>query len=408
MTDEQPIEPKPKRKRKEHRRGQGSGSVYQRASDGRWIAVLDLGWVDGKRKRKYYSAPTEREATNKLNRALGDLARGKIIPTDSQTVGEFLDYWLEHVAKPSVRPKTYNGYADVVRLHLKPTLGKIKLEKLTPQHVNKLINDKSKTDLSPTMVAYIRSVLRNALNQAMRWELVVRNAAAMVSLPKKKSDFEPKPLSREDAEAFLKKTIKNRDEALYSVALTMGLRQGETLGLRWSDIDLDNGMLNVRVQLQWTDDKPSKPILVEPKTKRSIRTLKMPPPVVDDLKAHRRRQLEEQLLAGDRWQGKTWNLVFPTSIGTPYHNSNLRNRYKALLKKAGLDERRYHDLRHSCASFLVAKGVHPRVVMDYLGHADIGPAMNIYSHVNLDSLGEAADTMTDILAAKTSASDALG
>jgi integrase len=408
MTDEQPIEQKPKKKQKGHRRGQGSGSVYQRDSDDRWISYIDLGWVDGKRKRKYFSGHTEKEVTEKLNRALGDQARGKVIPTDSQTVGQFLGYWLEHVAAPSVRPKTLDGYRDVVRIHLIPAIGKVKLEKLSPQHVNKLINDKMKTDLSPTMVAYIRSVLRNALNQALQWELVTRNAAAMVKMPRTVKTFAANPLSEKDAQAFLKQTIGNRDEALYAVALALGLRQGEVLGLKWTDVDLDAGQLHIRRQLQWTTDKPMKPVLVEPKTARSTRTLAMPPAIIADLKAHRRRQLEEQLLAGDRWEGKAWCLVFPTSIGTPYHNSNLRNRFKAILKKAGLEERRYHDLRHSCASFLVAKGVHPRVVMEYMGHAGIEPAMQIYSHVHKDSLQDAANTMNDLLGSKTELSDALG
>jgi integrase len=240
------------------------------------------------------------------------------------------------------------------------------------------------------------------------WELVTRNAAALVKPPKAKRTFKAKPLTKEEAERFLQQTISNRDEALYSVALSLGLRQGEALGLRWSDIDLEQGVLHVRHQLQWTTDKPSRPALVEPKTSRSVRTLTMPPTVIADLKAHRRRQLEEQLLAGGRWQGQQWDLVFPTSIGTPYHHVNLLNRFEALLRKAGLEERRYHDPRHSCASFLVAKGVHPRVVMQYLGHADFTTSMKIYSHVELDSIKEATDAMDDLFDLKTAAREPLG
>lgn len=152
------------------------------------------------------------------------------------------------MAKPNVRPNTFDGYEAVVRLQIVPTPGKIKFEKLAPQHVTKLINEKSQTDLSPTMVAYILSVLRNALNQALRRELVSRNVATIVKPPKPRA-FKAKPLTKAEAETFLAQTIGNRDEALYSIALSLGLRQGKAFSMRWSDMDFDQGLLQVRLQL---------------------------------------------------------------------------------------------------------------------------------------------------------------
>src|SRR4051794_17958143 len=133
MTE--PEKPKPAKER----RGQGSGAIYQRASDGRWMAYIDLGWIDGKRKRKYFSGHTEGDVTAKLNRALGDQQRGLLIPTDHQTVAQYLDYWLEHEVKPNVRPRTYESYESIVRIHLKPGIGKHRIEKLLPQHISVML-----------------------------------------------------------------------------------------------------------------------------------------------------------------------------------------------------------------------------------------------------------------------------
>jgi integrase len=165
----------------------------------------------------------------------------------------------------------------------------------------------------------------------------------------------------------------------------------------------------VRAQLQWTRDKPRRAVLVEPKTERAKRTIPIPAQVVSDLKRHQRRQLEDRVLAGSRWQGGQWNLVFASTIGTPLDYANLMKDYRALLERAGLESRRYHDLRHSCASFLVAQGVPPRVVMEILGHSQIGTTMNTYSHVDLDTLRAATDRMETLFAGRDAAPEkALG
>lgn len=225
---------------------------------------------------------------------------------------------------------------------------------------------------------YARAILRRALNQALKWGLVTKNAAALTDAPRLERG-EMHAFTPAQARAFLDAVKNNRLEALYSVALALGLRQGEALGLRWRDIDLDSGELWVRMSLQWLPGEA--PRLVEPKTRQSRRTLPLTPDLIAHLRTHRTRQRRERLAAGERWQGEEWGLVFPNTIGGPLSKHTLIQQYKKHLKNAGLPNLRFHDLRHSCASLLVAQGVHPRVVMEILGHSTITLTMNTYSHV---------------------------
>ncbi len=175
----------------------------------------------------------------------------------------------------------------------------------------------------------------------------------------------------------------------------MGLRQGEALGLRWQDVDLETGVLNVRVALQRV--RGDKPRLVEPKTRQSRRTLPLPPTVVAQLRAHRARQLADHLRAGETWEGEAWDLVFATRTGTPLDARHVVYAFKTYLKCAGLPDIRFHDLRRSCASLLVAQGVHPRVVMEILGHSTITLTMNTYAHVLPEAQRQAANVMENLL-----------
>jgi integrase len=200
-------------------------------------------------------------------------------------------------------------------------------------------------------------------------------------------------MSPEQARAFLDLVRGDRLEALYTVALAIGLRQGEALGLQWNDIDLDTGTLSVRHALQRIGGKLQ---LVEPKTRLSRRTIAMPPIVVTSLRAHRARQLQERLWAGSRWQ--EGNYVFASRIGTPLDGTNVTHGLQATLIAAGLPRQRFHDLRHACASLMLAQGVHPRVVMETLGHSQISLTMNTYSHVIPSLQREAADRMEEVLA----------
>lgn len=370
------------------KRGQNEGSIYKRA-DGRWEGALTLPNSGGKRKRFY--GETQREAREKMTAALRALDQGEAPITDRQTVAQFLARWLEDSVKPSKAPKTYASYADLVRLHIVPTLGKHQLSKLQPQHVEALMAAKTAAGLSPRTVQYIRAVLRIALNRALKWGLVARNVAALTDPPRGKRP-EVQPLSPAQARVFLDAARGDRLEALYSVALALGLRQGEALGLHWADVDLDAGTIAVRCQLQRIDGKPQ---IVPLKTGKSRRTIDMPASTVAGLRAHRTRQLSERLLAGERWQDR--GLVFTTVIGTPLDPGNVRKRFQLLLNGAGLPHQRFHDLRHTCASLLLAQNVHPRIVMEILGHSQIAMTMDTYSHVMPTMRREAAGLLDTLL-----------
>jgi len=358
------------------RRGHGEGSIYKRESDGLWVATVDLGYVNGKRRRKPLYGKTRREVAEKLKIALRDQQQGLPVATERQTVSQFLDRWLVEVVKPSVRPRTHQSYALHVRRDLGPTLGHHQLTKLTPAHVQAMMNAKLAQGLSPRTVQIIRSVLRRALGQALKWGLVARNVATLVDPPRAPRP-EIHPLSPTQGCALLDAARGDRHEALYRVALSLGLRQGEALGLRWSDVDLEAGVLHVRQALQRVDRKLR---VVPLKTKRSRRSLPLPEVLVGALHDHRDRQQQARRAAGDRW--RETELVFTSTIGTPAEPRNVTRSFKALLTRAGLpDETRFHDLRHSCASLLVAQGVHPRVIMEILGHSQISVTMNTYAHV---------------------------
>ncbi|MDQ3654426.1 MAG: site-specific integrase [Chloroflexota bacterium] len=375
---------------KKRRRGHNEGSIYQRASDGRWVGSVHLGWDETGRRRKVVYGKTRAEVSRKIAKIIADHQKGLPIQTSDKTLSVFLDEWLEESVKPSVRPRTYDSYRLIVNLHLTPALGKHKLPKLTQQHIMAMMAAKRADGSSERTIAYIRAVLRIALNQAMRLDLVHRNVAALVK-PPTVPQYEATALDTTQALRLLEQVRSDRLAALYGVALSLGLRQAEAFGLRWKDVDLDGGLLTVRFQLRVVDGEPT---FVEPKSRRSRRTITLPAPLVTALKAHRMRQKEERLKAGPRWQDH--DLVFSTPIGSPLDDSNVRKQFAEHLDAAGLPSIRYHDLRHSAASLLAARGVAQRTVMEILGHTQMSTTSNVYTHVTTDSMKEATDRMADL------------
>jgi integrase len=300
-------------------------------------------------------------------------------------VGEFLNQWLEESVKPSARPRTLESYSFLVKKHLTPALGRFPLVKLSPIDVQRLINSKIATGkLSARTVRYMHAVLRSALNRAVEWHLIKRNVALRVRLPRA---AKPKirPLTCEEAKYLLEAVTGSRLEALYSVALSLGLREGEILGLRWEDVDLDGARLRVERALQELAEGLVSGV---PKTEESRRTLILPSFAVTVLRTHRVHQIQERLIAGSRWYES--GLVFTTTVGTPIHPRNLRKHLRGALQDAGLPQVRFHDLRHTAGSLLAAQGVTPRVIMEILGHTQVTMTMNTYVHGNEAMQREAA------------------
>lgn len=329
--------------------------------------------------------------TEKLLAVQLEMQRSHLRTERVPTLAEYLEYWLYQSVKPRVRPLTFAGYSVNVRKHLVPALGRIRLDRLTPQNVQEMINGRLAAGFSPKTVAYAHQVLRTALELAKRWDLIDRNVASMVDPPRRER---PKihPLDPSQARRFLDSIRGHRLEALYSVALAMGLRQGEALGLLWEDVDLAASTLTVRHQLQRIDGRLA---LVEPKTERSRRAIAIPPSVIERLREHEARQLAEKLWAGSKWIDR--GLVFTNRIGGPLQARRVIEDFHKTLVAAGMHRIRFHDLRHSCATLLLVQGVSPRVVMDILGHSEIAMTMDIYSHVVPELQREAASKMESLI-----------
>jgi integrase len=372
------------------KRGQNEGSIYKRP-DGRWTSVINLGYQNGRLKRQYFYAETREEVADKLTDALQKRRQGLPVAFERQTVAQFLDRWLEDCVKPSVRPNTYYSYEQNIRLYLKPDLGPIQLSKLTPQHVQNFMNAQLKEERSARLVQYQRTILRCALNQAVKWNLVARNVAALVD-PPRYSKPEVAPLNPDEISKFLGAITGDPLETVFHLALSLGLREGEVLGLRWRDIDFDERIARISVSLQRIDKKLQ---LVDLKTERSRRALPIPDNLLASLRNHRTRQLKAKMHAGEEWQET--GLVFTTSRGTPLSARNVIRSYHRLLAKAKIPRHRFHDLRHSCASFLLSKSIPARTVMDILGHSNISLTMNTYSHVMPEMLKDAAAAMNLVI-----------
>jgi integrase len=400
------------------RRGHGEGSIYQ-LPDGRWRAAVSLGWRETKGgqliwRRKIVIGKTRYEVQEELKKLLRDQQRGINIDPEKQTVQEFLEHWLEQVAKPRVRAATYASYDWIVKKHLVPGLGRIRLAKLSPQAVQTFLNellesgrlprpwekkesegqqDKPQPEpgLTPRTVQHIHATLRTALDQAVKWDLTPRNVAMLVDAPRVRRS-EVKPFTPEQARKFLEAARQDRLEGLYAVAM-LGLRQGEILGLRWTDIDFATATLAVQQSLQRVGGKLS---VVDTKTDRSRRSVRLPQVTLAALVRHQGRQEQERQLAGTRW--KESSFVFTTTVGTPMDGPTVTHRFQSLLKKVALPRMRFHDLRHTCATLLLAQGVHPRIVMEILGHSQISITMNLYSHVIPAMQQEVAARLDAILA----------
>ncbi|MBF6604993.1 MAG: site-specific integrase [Chloroflexi bacterium] len=330
---------------------------------------------------------------DRLRVALGPGAPGPPGTRGGLTVGRFLETWLTDVVRLGVRPRTYASYRYIVRLHLAPGLGALPLSTLSPADVQAFLNAKAASGLSPRTVGYLRGVLRGALGHAERTDLVNRNVARLAR-PPRIPRRQVSPLTVEQARTFLGAIVTDRLRALYLVALGVGLRQGEILGLRWRDLDLAAGTLTVRHALARIDGRL---VLVEPKSATSRRVVPLPALVRDALVAHRARQMEEPGPLRPESADEFADLVFTTTLGTPLDGITVTRRFQRILAAADLPKQRFHDLRHACASLLLAQGVPARVVMETLGHSEISLTLNTYSHV-LPSLGrEAADRMDAVL-----------
>lgn len=373
------------------KRGNGEGSIYRR-KDGRWVGQYLVYTAKGP-KYRYLYGKTRTDVSKRLTKAMADRDGGVVFDAGKLTLGEYLERWLSDSLKGTVRASTCERHEINVRVHISPALGRVLLKALTPAHVRALHREKLDTGLATATVRKIHSTLHKALAQAVADGLIPRNAAD-VKAPRPAPE-EMRPLWEAEACAFLDaaKDSGDRFEPLYVLAITTGLRRGELLGLRWDDVDLQRGTLRVGRALV---REGGRHLLGETKTRRGRRQVNLTPRTVTALKAHHKRQLERKVKLASLY--KDHGLIFPSETGTPVNPENLVKRsFKPLLKRAGLPEIRFHDLRHTCATLLLGRGVHPKIVQELLGHATIAMTLDNYSHY-LPSMGDqASGAMGDAL-----------
>lgn len=364
------------------RRGNNEGSISQTAN-GLWRAriTLDNG------KRKYFSSKSRAEAVKKMNDALHDLGRGIPLLDERQTVKDYLTVWYEGM-KPQVRQSTYRRYGDYVK-HLLPALGRHPLAKLSPQHLQVFYNKKLAEGLSPTTVHAIHAMLHRALEDALQMGLVNRNVTEMLK-PPRRTNREMMPLSVSEMQRFLEVVRDDRFYALYVLALSTGMREGELLGLRWQDVDMARHTLQVRMNVAEVARKQF--ALAETKTVYSRRTVALTQAAVDALAEHwQRQQLQPTAI--------NLGLVFPSRTGGIMIPHNITKRsFKRYLVKAGLSrDIRFHDLRHTAATLLLASGVNVKVVSEMMGHSNVAITLRIYAHVLPHMQQSAVQAMDEML-----------
>jgi integrase len=359
-----------------------------------WVASIDLGWVDGKRKRRTFQSKTQAEAIRKMREFQPKKSQGLQLASEHLTVEQYLQTWLTKRIPGTVSIRTEEIYERVIRLYLVHYLGKIRLNKLTPKDVNEMMIALGDRGLSSATKRMARATLRRALRMAEQDGLIARNVAAIAEGPK--MDYkEGRTLTPEQAQIFLIACKENRLGAAYALALSLGLRRGEIIGLKWSDIELTANAVVISIRRQLVRDKAGVR-LSDLKTRGSRRTLHLSASLVTLLEGHRLDQEEEARLRGDTWHNEE-GLIFTSTCGLPLDPGNFGRGVPQITEKAGLGHWSIHELRHSCASLMFSTDVPLEAVADQLGHASINVTKGVYVHLLPGSRAKAAKAMEELL-----------
>lgn len=375
------------------RRAASGESSIVKGADGRWHGYVSMGLKEGGKRDRRHVAAVKRADAVRMVRELEDqrdagitLASGRGI-----TVEQWMTLWLDTIAARKVRPSTLTGYRTCLK-RIKLHLGHHRLDKLQPEHLESFYTRLEEDGLSPTTALLHHRVISRALKVAMQRGRIARNVATLVDAPTPERE-EVQPLTAAEAKRVLGAAKELPNGARWSVALALGLRQGEALGLLWDAIDLDAGTVTVRRALQRQAGKGL--VLVEPKSRAGRRTIKLPEPLRDALRVHRVRQAEQRLAAANVWEDR--GFVFCQPNGRPVDARRDWHDWKALLEAASVRDARLHDARHTAATLLLQQGVPARVAMQVLGHSQINLTLGTYSHVVPELAEEAAERMGDAL-----------
>ena len=374
----------------------GTSSVYQ-DQNGYWHGRVSVGLKDdGSVDRRHVAAKTQSAVVRKV-RALEKLRDEGLAPRVGQkwTFGKWLEHWLENIARPSLRESSFDAYRIAVEKYLVPGLGKHRLDRLEPEHLERLYRTMINNGAAPGYAHQVHRTARTALGEAHRRGHVVRNVAALAKPPRVHLDpVEPYALG--EVQAILETAGERRNSARWAVALALGLRQGEALGLRWVDVDLDTNTLRVRRTRQrpkyehgcggtcgrkagfCPKRRQTNPVSGDTKSAAGLRVIGLPDELVAMLKLHREEQDRERRHAGQLWQEGDW--VFTNEVGKPINPNSDYHAWKALLKAAGVRDARLHDARHTAATVLLVLGVPERTVMSVMGWSSTSMAAR-YQHV---------------------------
>lgn len=365
----------------------GESSIHQDAA-GRWHGYVSMGLKrEGQRDRRHVSAMKRTDVVRKV-RALEQQRDSGVTQAAGRapTVAEWLGYWLDTIAIRKVRASTLQGYRGKVTKRIVPAVGHHRIDRLQPEHLEAWYLELADEGLAPATILQLHRILSRALKVAMQRGKIARNVCSLVDAPSLRRE-EVVPFSTAEARALLAAARGLRNEARWSVALALGLRQGEALALRWEDVDLETGTLTVRRSMQRLVGKGL--VFDEPKSRAGRRTIMLPNGLREALHAHRARQLGERLAAGTDWQDH--GLLFAQINGRPIDPGSDWKSWKALLGRAELRDARLHDARHTAATLLLQQGVPARVAMQILGHSQISLTLGTYSHVVPELAQEAAN-----------------
>lgn len=354
------------------------GSIVRRGPHS-FACVVYLGRdpATGKERQKWVSCRTRREAEAHLVHLVGQVTCAGFVPSSKLRLGEYLERWLRDYAEGRLAPTTLESYRATIRVHLTPCLGHILLSRLAPQTIQGYITKKLQAHLSITTVRYHAAILHEALRHAVKWGLLAHNPADRVDLLRRRR-VEMRVWDEEQVRLFLAEAERSSAHyALYVAALITGMRQGELLGLRWKDVDLNRGIASIQQTLY----RLGKTVVTkETKSVRSRRTVALPPILVDTLRVVQAEQDAHRRDLGQAYEDH--GLIFCQANGRPLHAHNVTQRdFARVAKRAGVPRIRFHDLRHCHATLLLRQGVHPKVVQERLGHSTISMTLDIYSHV---------------------------
>lgn len=374
------------------------GTVIKRGK--KWTVVVDIGRDNnGKRKQKWFSGfRTKKEAESELAKIINQIESNTFISPDKMTLAEYLKSWLTDYVEVNLAPATVAGYKVNIEGHVIPVIGHIQLQKLQPSHIQKFYNEKLKNGrldgkggLSGKSVIYIHRNLREALNYAMKQQLVTRNVADMVELPKQKK-YNATFLNEHEVQHLLKAFEDTMYYIPVLLAVGLGLRRGEALGLRWKDVDFDNKTIKIEQSLI-----PTKEGLLfhDPKTEGSKRVITAPNSIINMLSKEKARQEENKEFVGVGYNNL--DLVVCYNDGSPLHPATFSHNFAKILKKNNLQHLRFHDLRHTNATLMLKQNIPAKVASERLGHSTIGITLDLYSHVLKEMQEEAANRLEELI-----------